>query len=130
MTKRIFAGIISVSLLTMIACIVLLMGVMYDYMGEKIDEEMKNEARLVEAALDGSGADYLEGLIPPPSGAGSRLIAGDGEVLFDSDADSEDMSNHLEREEVQEALAGGEGYAVRHSSTLSEGYALLRHENG
>ena len=60
MTKRIFAGIISVSLLTMIACIVLLMGVMYDYMGEKIDEEMKNEARLVEAALDGSGADYLE----------------------------------------------------------------------
>ena len=132
MTKRIFAGIISVSLLTMIACIVLLMGVMYDYMGEKIDEEMKNEARLVEAALDGSGPDYLEGLDTAAIRSRITLIAGDGEVLFDSDADSEDMSNHLEREEVQEALAGGEGYAVRHSSTLSEDtrYYAMKMDDG
>ena len=48
------------------------------------------------------------------------LISPDGDVLYESDANAEDMDNHLERPEVQEALQGGNGEAHRESLTLSE----------
>lgn len=43
----------------------------------------------------------------------------DGTVIADTEADGA-LESHLEREEVQEALAGGEGYSVRQSATLRE----------
>ncbi len=120
MTKRIFAGIILVSLATMLACIGLVMGVMYNYLGDKVDDEMRDEAKLVETAIELNGIEYLEKIDGEDTQSRITLIADNGEVLFDSDANSDIMSNHLEREEVKEALEDGEGYAVRHSSTLSE----------
>ena len=120
MTKRIFAGIILVSLATMLACIGLVMGVMYNYLGDKVDDEMRDEAKLVETAIELNGIEYLEKIDGEDAQSRITLIADNGEVLFDSDANSDIMSNHLEREEVKEALEDGEGYAVRHSSTLSE----------
>jgi two-component system phosphate regulon sensor histidine kinase PhoR len=42
----------------------------------------------------------------------------EGTVLGDSQADYRTMDNHLERTEVQEALAGGVGSEVRRSDTL------------
>lgn len=52
---------------------------------------------------------------------GSRVtfLLRDGTVIADTEADGA-LESHLEREEVQEALAGGEGYAVRQSATLRE----------
>lgn len=43
----------------------------------------------------------------------------DGTVIADTGADGA-LESHLEREEVQEALSGGEGYSVRQSATLRE----------
>jgi two-component system phosphate regulon sensor histidine kinase PhoR len=66
---------------------------------------------------------------PPPhwcsaraAGAGFRLtvIAADGKVLCDSERDSSSMENHLDRPEVQQALAQGYGESERQSSTLNE----------
>ena len=62
MTKRIFVGIILVSFITVLACTGLVMGVMYDYLGEKIDDELKDEAKIVEASLKINGVSYLEQL--------------------------------------------------------------------
>lgn len=121
MTKRIFTGIMVVSLLTMLVCTGLVMGVMYDYLGEKIDDELKDEAKMVEAALSTFGTDYLDA-VKDTDDLQSRitLIASNGDVLFDSDANSDEMANHIERDEVKAALAEGEGYAVRHSNTMSQ----------
>ena len=47
MTKRIFAGIILVSLATMLACIGLVMGVMYNYLGDKVDDETVSYTHLL-----------------------------------------------------------------------------------
>jgi two-component system phosphate regulon sensor histidine kinase PhoR len=47
------------------------------------------------------------------------LIDGSGNVLFDTEADAEAMSNHSEREEVQKALKGELGVAKRYSQTKS-----------
>ena len=46
-------------------------------------------------------------------------IAEDGTVLYDNFADPSTMENHADRPEVQQAMADGEGQAVRHSVTLS-----------
>ena len=47
------------------------------------------------------------------------VLSANGNVLYDSAADSSKMENHMQREEVKEALAEGEGYATRTSYTLS-----------
>ena len=51
---------------------------------------------------------------------GSRLtvIAADGSVAVDTGADAASLDNHLDREEVEAALKGGSGYAIRRSATL------------
>lgn len=48
------------------------------------------------------------------------IIAADGTVLADTQADSEQTENHLERPEVQEALDGGFGAEVRYSETTGK----------
>ncbi|WP_066688839.1 sensor histidine kinase [Christensenella intestinihominis] len=48
------------------------------------------------------------------------IIAEDGTVLADTQADSRQTENHLERPEVQQALAGGFGTAVRYSETTGK----------
>lgn len=120
MTKRILTGIITVSLVIMLACTGLIMGVMYDYLGTSIDKELQNEAKLVATGLSLDGTAYLKN-IEKIGSLRSRvtLITPTGEVLFDSMADESNMENHLEREEIQEALTTGEGHAVRNSATMT-----------
>ena len=68
-----------------------------------------DEYTLTQSAAD-SFSEQLEG-------ARVTFISSDGTVLADSEA--EDISeNHSEREEVDSAIAEGEGYAVRRSATL------------
>ena len=133
MTKKILTGVITVSLIIMLVCVGLVMGIMYDYMGEKIDEQLRNQALLVEEALNFGSTDYLA-KVGGRSDMGCRvtLISGDGRVLYDSMADSAVMGNHLEREEVTEAFEEGEGFAVRKSDTLAEDtrYYALRMADG
>lgn len=48
------------------------------------------------------------------------IIAKDGTVLADSQQDPETMDNHLERPELQQAIATGLGIITRYSDTLSK----------
>ena len=52
------------------------------------------------------------------SGRRVTHIAADGTVLYDSQAQAEDMENHMEREEIKNAFSEGEGEASRLSATL------------
>lgn len=120
MTKKIFTGVISVSLIIMLVCVGLVMGIMYDYMGQKLDDQLKAEAGLVEEGWKTGGQDYLDQL-EQQRNMKSRVtvLSANGNVLYDSAADSSKMENHMQREEVKEALAEGEGCATRTSYTLS-----------
>lgn len=89
-----------------------------------------------DVSLAGSAA-LLEDLAPLMRGYETRLTVLDpeGAVVFDSDlggaADLE-LDNHLNRREVREALAGGQGVSVRRSNTtgLEYVYAAVRLEDG
>lgn len=59
-------------------------------------------------------------------------IGEDGTVLFDNDTNVNSLSNHLDRPEIQEAIAKGAGESTRKSATMNMNtfyYALLL-ENG
>lgn len=133
MTKRIFAGIILVALVSVLVGTGLVMGVVYDYLGEKIDDELFDQAQMAKAAMTIDEEGYLK-IIEEDDTLESRitLISPKGEVIFDSEANPSDMQNHIGREEIDEALLTGEGYAVRTSSTLSEEtrYYAVKLDNG
>ena len=99
MTKRIFTGIILVALISMLVGTGLVMGVVYDYLGEKIDNELHDEALMVQTALKLEGENYLD-VLKADETLDSRitLISYNGEVLFDSEVSPSSMENHMGRE--------------------------------
>jgi two-component system phosphate regulon sensor histidine kinase PhoR len=126
MTKKIFKGIILVSLLTLIAGLILISGVLYEYFGNRLSTELESEAAYVAQGIEQMGEQYFDGL--DTSKNRITWIDADGTVLYDSKADVETMENHANREEVVEAFETGTGEAVRYSKTLSEQtiyYAIL-----
>lgn len=60
------------------------------------------------------------------------VINSDGSVSFDSDVNADSLPSHLNRPEVQSAIATGKGEGVRRSDTLAESvfYYAERMENG
>ena len=60
------------------------------------------------------------------------VIAADGTVLGDSEADYKTMENHANRPEVRDALATGQGFSIRRSATLETRmlYAAVRRGDG
>ena len=48
------------------------------------------------------------------------LIAPDGSVLYDNQADETSMQNHLDRPEIAEAFENGDGHVIRKSATLNK----------
>ena len=59
-------------------------------------------------------------------------IDADGTVLFDNAVNVNEMENHLERDEIKEAISDGYGESVRYSNTLSNKqlYSAIRLSDG
>jgi two-component system phosphate regulon sensor histidine kinase PhoR len=50
------------------------------------------------------------------------LINRNGQVIFDTEADSANIENHLDRPEFQATVRNGTGFAIRRSATLGKHY--------
>ncbi len=118
MTKRIFRSICLVAIAVLLASLGLIMSVLYNYFSTQQMKSLKTETALCAAAVENEGLQYLESV----SDDGFRVtwISSDGTVLFDNKAQTDNMENHLEREEIKEALTDGEGESARKSDTLME----------
>ena len=130
MTKRIFRSICAVALAVFLAALALIMGVLYSYFSQVQHDQLRTETTLAARAVSSQGMDYLTGL--DKTECRITWIAADGTVLFDNRNDSSSMENHLEREEVQQALAYGYGESARYSVTLMEQtlYAAQKLDDG
>ena len=118
MTKRVFRSIFLASLAVLLATLALILGALYTYFSDVQAEQLRLQTALVAHALETEGGSYFDGL----DTADCRVtwIAADGTVLYDTQADAASMENHASREEVQQALATGEGESSRYSQTLLE----------
>ena len=118
MTSKILKSILSVAVAVLLATLLVITGVLYQYFGGIQQSQLKDELSLAANAVEQLGEEYLETL----SSDRYRLtwVAPDGAVLFDTRADAASMENHANREEIKEAMSSGTGSSSRNSSTLTE----------
>ena len=116
MTKRIFRATLLVGVAVLIASLTLVMGALYSYFGRVQESQLRDELSLAVVGVEQSGTDYLKQLESDQYRI--TWLRADGAVLYDTQADAESMENHAQRQEVQQALATGEGESSRYSNTL------------
>jgi len=125
MTARIFFKLIFAVVLIMVVALTAV-----DFLASQMAEsayiqgltlEMQDKVKMLDVLgrqdiLDLTG----ENIRAMAAAAGGRitLIAPDGRVLLDSEADPAKMENHGDRPEVRQALAGRLGTSIRRSPTL------------
>lgn len=116
MTKRIFRATLLVGVAVLIASLALVMGVLYSYFGRVQESQLRDELSLAAVGVEKNGTDYLRAL----QSHQYRItwVRADGTVVYDTQVDAETMENHAQRQEIQQALAAGEGESSRYSSTL------------
>ena len=117
MTKKIFAGIMTICAVSVIAAIILVTAVLYNRSADTAAAEVRTEARLIAAAVERNGRSYLEAAEP---GSGIRItwVDGSGKVIYDSEGDPGQLGNHSDRQEISEAMQKGEGSSSRYSETV------------
>lgn len=130
MTNKIFRSIVSVAMVVLVASLFIASSFLYDYFNRSQVNQLKEELSLVAENVDKVGSEYFDNF--DSSIFRFTLVSSDGSVLYDSQAKAGEMENHLEREEISEALKDGSGSSARYSSTLTERtfYEATRLENG
>ena len=120
MTKRIYKAICAAALGVFVVTMLLIMGVLYNYFSSVQQRQLRSQTALAVQGAEKLGMDYFDGL----SDEDVRItwVAANGDVLYDSASDSDVMENHLQREEIQSALATGFGESARYSSTMLKQY--------
>jgi len=118
MTSRIFRSIFFTAAGVFLASVMLFMWVLYDYFSGVQKSQLRIQTNLAARVVANEGAEYFEDL--ETEGFRITWINENGTVLFDSEKNSAEMENHLEREEIKQALAEGFGESSRYSATLTE----------
>ena len=117
MKQKLFRSILLLTSLAVGLMLVLFCWLSYSYITHESYDSLKREAMLlIVAEPDGRiPVSHLQRLQLQDR---VTLIAPDGHALYDNYADKSSMENHLEREEVREAMTQGEGQSQRASETL------------
>ncbi len=95
-----------------------------DFYQDRMNERIEKEASVVAYSLEQSDTADPQAVEETVDELAQRLdaritiIAEDGEVIAESDADIEEMDNHLNRPEIQGAGDNGNPFVVRFSSTV------------
>ncbi len=116
---RLLAGIVSVTLLLAVAWVFSLYRPLTDAVIEQQTEHLQDVGASVALLVGSTEGPLQETVVDLGADTGLRvtLIATDGTVVADSDADPGAMEDHGDRPEVIEALAGRRGEDIRRSDT-------------
>ena len=118
MTKRIFRSVCIVAVVVLFASLALVMGVLYDYFSGSQENQLKTQTDLAAQGIEHEGSSYFDGF--DSEELRITWIDKNGKVLFDNKTIASSMENHLEREEVRQAVENGYGKSSRYSETLTE----------
>ncbi len=127
MKQKIFRSLLLLTSAAIALVLVFFFWLSYNYITQDSYASLKREANLLIVA-DADGKVPVSELKRLQLADRVTLIAPDGRALYDNYADAEAMENHLQREEVQQALTHGEGRSQRASETLGRRilyYAVL-----
>lgn len=118
MTAKIFRSILGAALAVLLLSFMVVTVVLYGNFVEVGRRQLRDELELAVRGTERAGDDYLASL-------GNRnyrftWVDAAGMVLYDSDFSSGLLGNHLDREEIVEALETGRGDSSRYSDTLTK----------
>ncbi|MCL1980864.1 MAG: ATP-binding protein [Proteobacteria bacterium] len=123
---QIFPVCIGITLVSMLAVVWLASTTGHTFYIEHLKEEIRERALLIEPTIavlsGGDDRPFQDFVRQTGRRAATRItvVDGHGTVLADSNEDHTLMDNHGHRLEVESALAGEVGYALRRSRTLGE----------
>ena len=120
MRRKIQRSMIVVIAATILLTMGLMTFVVYRQNVGLMEEEIRQEASYVCAAIEASGSGYFEELENLREGTRVTWIGADGDVLYDSARGQETMENHAGRPEVRSAFQKGEGQDIRRSDTVGQ----------
>jgi two-component system phosphate regulon sensor histidine kinase PhoR len=127
MVTRLFKHYVILILLLTVSLIILNGSLIHRFYLRVLTEDLTAfahglEPQITLMALKGDyrGLNLLVGHIGTTAKIRITIITDDGRVLADSSEDAEVMTDHWNRPEVIEALAGGVGTATRYSETVGE----------
>ena len=125
MTKRIFRFIFLSALSAAVLASGFIMLTLYQTYDYQLERKLKAEAGYLIHALtrETDEVSYFDGFYPDNR---ITLIAPDGTVLYDSQADVTTMENHKDRPEVQAAFESGSGEIRRYSTRFLRKPYILR----
>lgn len=123
-TQLFIMGLVSAVLVSIIT-----LFMFFNTFQNQINADLKADAEIIAKSYEylsenGDLQDFAESSIR------ITLIRSDGSVIFDSEKMSDE--NHIERDEIKNALENGEGYSVRRSSTtnINTYYYAIKLSNG
>ena len=123
MKRKINSRFIGIALFSIVITTLLMSVVFYSQLKKQVFSDLQVVANLlIDEEMYEKKTDDIR----------ITLVEQDGTVLFDSVADEQSLSNHMDRPEIAEAMANGTGKGVRMSDTLSESvfYYAKRLDNG
>ncbi len=143
MKQKINSRLIGMSIVVVLAAVLCMTFVFYGLFQKQVRSDLRVDAELLKStgifALDRAEEEtesellvWLESDLGDTQNLRVTWIDADGTVLYDNDADAALLESHLDRPEVQDALATGEGETVRRSDTMGQNtfYYALRLEDG
>lgn len=130
MSKKIFRSILLTAFVVLLISLAVTMASLYGYFSKEQGLQLRQELSLAARGVELGGRAYLADM----ESEAYRLtwVDADGKVFYDTRTPAGNMENHGEREEIQEALATGEGAGSRMSETLMRRtvYYAARLSNG
>lgn len=118
MRKKIFRAIFVIAMIVLASSLLISNTYLYNYYRDLQVTQLKEELQLAKVGVENDGLNYLQQLKQKQSRF--TLVNEDGRVIFDSEANLNELNNHLDREEIQEALDNGYGSSARYSNTLTK----------
>lgn len=120
MNKSIFRYFCGVLVISLVICSGLSMAILSNQMLKNTEREMLFSIKLLDYQLDYQGDlnVQVEALNPLTYDDNTRLTIIDEKGIVLADTDRQSTENHIERDEVQEALTKGSGSSARYSDTL------------
>ena len=119
MRKRVFGSIFLTALVMLLLSVSLMIVAIHFGLSGNARSRLEDECTSILRMTDGEDAPVLHEI---GSGYADRitLVAADGTVLYDNEADPADMENHARRPEIEQAMATGVGTASRFSDTFTQ----------
>ncbi len=122
MKKKIYKYIFMLAVVFIFITTIFCMTASYRLISNQIEDTIRNTTYTLNSILknENNPIEYLDNTYYNTTDYRISLIKKDGEVIYDNFENQENLDNHSNRPEVQDAFNNGHGETTRFSKTLGE----------